>query len=590
MVSRKPNDMSAGVNLPFTALRQLAPPVRLMSAALWKVMKQRDVAQYGVLAEFVESTCDTVPGLLTLRHQAKLALGLRARLILELLRVPQPDTSIIGTQLKKISAPSRPSTSSAPTAKTDVKVNTSVKSFHTLVHELLTDQVAKEEFFQEEFFEGYGPLFDQSMEKLLWEFLVRLDQLLPVPSLSQTVSWLSETPAVLEECAHAASQQQLLKILLDHEAGLGHLDAAAPLPPNMGDSILTSLSLPLSGKVPSNRQRGPGSSSSGDQATQKKDETLSVAPAVCRLIADNDDVPAMKRSKQDGDVLTNWKARSSRANRNQEGSDKETVTSQMHCPSMAACLRHQPRVVIRKLQPSELCRGVSCCRKASLSPSLSDSTLTSLSLPLSGKVPSNRQQGLGSSSSSDQTAQRKDELLSVAPAVCRLIPDNDDVPAMKRSKQDGGVLTNLKAWNGNRNQEGSDEGTVTSQKYCPSMAACLRRQPRVVIRKLQRSELCRRGASSDGLRMNDDKENHPTEVSGGALSSPLRWSSAEALDPSGDDYVADSEDEATERLFMKRYSKTKHGTYFPTLREFLKLGTAPCHVMANDKNDFDRVK
>lgn len=88
------------------------------------------------------------------------------------------------------------------------------------------------------------------MEKLLWEFLVRLDQLLPVPSLSQvresncpsqspgskieeclrsgvqTVSWLSETPAVLEECAHAASQQQLLKMLLDHEAGLGHLDAA----------------------------------------------------------------------------------------------------------------------------------------------------------------------------------------------------------------------------------------------------------------------------------------------------------------------------------------------------------------------------
>ncbi|XP_051922244.1 TERF1-interacting nuclear factor 2 isoform X1 [Hippocampus zosterae] len=562
MASRKPNDMSGGVNLPLTALQQLAPPVRLMSAALWKVMKQRDVAQYGVLAEFVESTCDTVPGLLTLRHQAKLALGLRARLILELLRVAQPDSGVIGTQLKKIRAPSRPSTSSAPTAKTDVKVKTSVESFHTLVHELLTNQVAKEEFFQEEFFEGYGPLFDQSMEKLLWEFLVRLDQLLPVPSLSQTVSWLSETPAVLEECAHAASQQQLLKILLDHEAGLGHLHAA----------------------VPSNRQRGPGSSSSSNQAAQRKDETPSVAPAVCRLIPANDDVPAMKRPKQDGGVLTNLKPWN--GNRNQEGSDEGTLTSQKHCPSMAACLRRQPRVVIRKLQPSELCRGVSSCRKASLAPSSGDSTLTPLSLPLSGKVDSNRQQGPGSSSSVDQAAQRKDELLSVAPAVCRLIPDNDDVPAMKTSKQDGGVLTNLKPWNGSRNQEGSDDGTLTSQKYCPSMAACLRRQPRVVIRKLQRSELRRRGASSDRLRRNDNKENRLKEVSGGALSFPRQWSSAgKALAPSGDDYVADSEDEATERLFMKRYSKTKHGTYFPTLREFLKLGAAPCHVMANDKND-----
>lgn len=31
----------------------------------------------------------------------------------------------------------------------------------------------------------YGPVFDQELEKLLWEFLIRLDQLLPVPNLRQ---------------------------------------------------------------------------------------------------------------------------------------------------------------------------------------------------------------------------------------------------------------------------------------------------------------------------------------------------------------------------------------------------------------------
>lgn len=31
----------------------------------------------------------------------------------------------------------------------------------------------------------YGPEFDQELEKLLWEFLIRLDQLLPVPNLTQ---------------------------------------------------------------------------------------------------------------------------------------------------------------------------------------------------------------------------------------------------------------------------------------------------------------------------------------------------------------------------------------------------------------------
>lgn len=35
--------------------------------------------EYGVVEEFVTSACESIPGLLTLRHQGKLALGLRAR-------------------------------------------------------------------------------------------------------------------------------------------------------------------------------------------------------------------------------------------------------------------------------------------------------------------------------------------------------------------------------------------------------------------------------------------------------------------------------------------------------------------------------
>lgn len=42
----------------------------------------------------------------------------------------------------------------------------------------------------------------------------------------QTVSWLCDAPPVLEECAQAATQPQLLKILLQHQACLGHLESA----------------------------------------------------------------------------------------------------------------------------------------------------------------------------------------------------------------------------------------------------------------------------------------------------------------------------------------------------------------------------
>jgi len=65
--------------LPFPTLRLLAPPVRLVAAAVWRTVTRRDVLQYGAAEEFVTSVCDSVPGMLTFRHQGKLTLGLRGR-------------------------------------------------------------------------------------------------------------------------------------------------------------------------------------------------------------------------------------------------------------------------------------------------------------------------------------------------------------------------------------------------------------------------------------------------------------------------------------------------------------------------------
>ncbi|KAM7366357.1 hypothetical protein PAMP_015804 [Pampus punctatissimus] len=295
MASRKPQE-KCNASLPYAALQLLAPPVRLVSAALWKVMKQRDVMQYGVLEEFVTSACETVPGLLTLRHQGKLALGLRARLILELCST-QSDSKVIEQHLKRIRAPAAPSHPSAPTVRQDVKILKTVEHFHALVDTLLTDPVEKEQFFKEEFPAEYGPRYDQELEKLLWEFLIRLDQLLPVPNLAQTVSWLSDAPAVLEECAQAATQPQLLEILLQHQTCLGHLESAASLPPNMGDSILTSLSLPPSGRVPSSQSTGSRKSHvNQSDGTQTRNKTSFVTPVIG--IISNEDVPLMISSKR----------------------------------------------------------------------------------------------------------------------------------------------------------------------------------------------------------------------------------------------------------------------------------------------------
>ncbi|XP_051981308.1 uncharacterized protein LOC127642103 isoform X2 [Xyrauchen texanus] len=231
--------------LPLSALQLLAPPLRLVSAAMWKVMQQRDAFQYGKLEEIITLISETVPGLLNYRHQARLTMGLRALLILEKLHQSDPpDTPNVLQELGKLQA-----FSITNRKNKDQKVEEAKRNFHSMVHSLLKNPATRKQFFKEDFQVQYGGHYVANLEKLLWEFLNRLDQLLPAPDLSQTVSWLSASPAVLEECARSASQPQLLRTLLQHEKCLGHLGSASLLS-STGESILSSLSLPLSGKVP----------------------------------------------------------------------------------------------------------------------------------------------------------------------------------------------------------------------------------------------------------------------------------------------------------------------------------------------------
>lgn len=57
-------------------------------------------------------------------------------------------------------------------------------------------------------------------------------------SPSQTVSWLSDTPPVLEECARSATQPQLLKVLLQHQTCLGHLETPGGVRPSWTANIV----------------------------------------------------------------------------------------------------------------------------------------------------------------------------------------------------------------------------------------------------------------------------------------------------------------------------------------------------------------
>lgn len=73
-----------GDPLPLPSLRLLVPPLQLMMASMWQVLKKRDVLNYWTLAEYVSLVVDIVPDLLTHKPRLQLLLGLRARVASQL--------------------------------------------------------------------------------------------------------------------------------------------------------------------------------------------------------------------------------------------------------------------------------------------------------------------------------------------------------------------------------------------------------------------------------------------------------------------------------------------------------------------------
>ncbi|XP_020359882.1 zinc finger protein 239 [Oncorhynchus kisutch] len=210
----------SGPHLPLSSLRLLVPPLRLMSASMWQVAQQRNVMQYGKLEEFVTLVTEMVPELLTLKQRVQLILGLRARLVLELCRGVESNPAgykTIQPHLDRIHS------CTTHKGSEDKEVESSKDNFVELVQTLLEDSMKREHFFQEVFPVQYSTRYDTALQILVWQFFDRLEEMMPVPSFTQTASILNLTPTDLEECQQSFSDPEHLKTLLQHHRNLGHL-------------------------------------------------------------------------------------------------------------------------------------------------------------------------------------------------------------------------------------------------------------------------------------------------------------------------------------------------------------------------------
>ncbi|XP_038819616.1 uncharacterized protein LOC120020193 isoform X2 [Salvelinus namaycush] len=169
--------------LPLSSLRLFVPPLRLVCAALWQVIERRDIMDYGLLEEFATTVLEIVPELMSYRERVQLLMGLRARLVLELCRCDdelcRPDT--VQPHLNRM----RSCISNHKGEVSDPNVEASEANFTKLIETLMEEPKERELFFQNVFPEEFGPKYDSTLQILVWEFLSRLEKLLPAPNIKQ---------------------------------------------------------------------------------------------------------------------------------------------------------------------------------------------------------------------------------------------------------------------------------------------------------------------------------------------------------------------------------------------------------------------
>uniref|UniRef100_A0A4W5PPD0 C2H2-type domain-containing protein n=1 Tax=Hucho hucho TaxID=62062 RepID=A0A4W5PPD0_9TELE len=221
---------------PLLSLGVLVPPLRMMSALMWQVVRQGNINQYGKLEEFVSMVTEAVPDLLSNRQRWLLTLALRGRVSLQLLGSGHPDDfNAVQTHLDRITA-------SGLKQSNDAAIEFAEANFLKLIQSLVEDPDRREHFFKVVFPVEYGPNFDSALQTLVCHLLSRLEELLPVPDFKQTALLISAAPSVLEDLMCSVSHAEDLKSLLQNPQCHGKLKQPKSAPSQIEDHLLFSFS------------------------------------------------------------------------------------------------------------------------------------------------------------------------------------------------------------------------------------------------------------------------------------------------------------------------------------------------------------
>lgn len=178
----------------------MAPPpgvgpasLRFAAAASWLVVRRRRVEHFPRVLEFLQSLRAAAPGLVCYRHHERLCMGLKAKVVVELILQEQPWAQVLDALNHHFpeTHPQRPVPLDPAATKQDRKIWEARESFCLHVKQLAeTEDLA---LSLQELKQDYGEPFLVAMEKLFFEYLCQLEKALPAvkeQELQDALSWV----------------------------------------------------------------------------------------------------------------------------------------------------------------------------------------------------------------------------------------------------------------------------------------------------------------------------------------------------------------------------------------------------------------
>ncbi|KAK1327906.1 hypothetical protein QTO34_012815 [Cnephaeus nilssonii] len=178
--------------------------LRLAAAACWRVVRGRHVEYFPRVLEFLRTLRAAAPGLVRYRHHERLCMGLKAKVVVELILQGRRWAQVLNALYLHFPV-SGPAVVRDPKAtEQDLKIiSEAQEAFHRQV-KLLAEAPEDLDWKLLELEQEYGEPFLAAMEKLFFEYLCRLEKALPTPQTQQlqdVLSWMQPGMSVTSSFA-----------------------------------------------------------------------------------------------------------------------------------------------------------------------------------------------------------------------------------------------------------------------------------------------------------------------------------------------------------------------------------------------------